>query len=48
MPQTVNAVTSKDVQDFQILDFEDISQLVPGLTLDSNNQGFAASAQDVG
>ena len=45
VPQTVNAVTSKDIQDFQILDFEDISQLVPGLTLNSDNSGFNATAQ---
>jgi iron complex outermembrane recepter protein len=45
VPQTVNAVTSEDFQKYQVLDFEDISQLVPGLTLTSDNSGFNARAQ---
>src|SRR5688572_17719154 len=44
VPQTVNAVTSRDIQEFQILDFEEISQLVPGLTLNSDNSGFNSTA----
>ena len=45
VPQTINAVTTETLQDFNILNFKEVSELIPGLTLESNNQGFAATAQ---
>ena len=44
VPQTVNVVTEKALQDYVIIDFEDISQLVPGLTLEGGTTGYQSSA----
>jgi len=44
VPQTVNAITSSQLKEYSILKFEDISQLVPGLDLNSDNSGFRATA----
>ncbi|MFT4026573.1 MAG: TonB-dependent receptor [Novosphingobium sp.] len=48
VPATVTAVTAQQLQDFQVNKFEDISTLVAGLTLDSDNSGFNARAQTRG
>jgi iron complex outermembrane receptor protein len=44
VPQTVNAVTSDTLQKLEIKRFEDVQAVVPGLSLASNNSGFAAAA----
>src|SRR5439155_18310827 len=48
VPQTVAAVTNKDIQDLNLTKFEDISQLVSGLTLTSDSSGFNATANTRG
>jgi iron complex outermembrane receptor protein len=50
VPQTVQAVTSKQLKDFNILSFEGISQLVPGISLtagDTSGAGASASFRGV-
>lgn len=44
IPQTVNAVTSESIEKLNLLKFEDVQAVVPGLTLASNNTGFGAAA----
>jgi iron complex outermembrane receptor protein len=44
VPQTVNVVTDKALQDYAILDFADVSQLVPGLTLEGGTTGYTSNA----
>jgi iron complex outermembrane receptor protein len=44
VPQTVNAVTSESLEQYNIRKFEDISSLVPGLTLSSGNTGYNSAA----
>jgi iron complex outermembrane receptor protein len=44
VPQTVNAVTGDTLQKLNIKRFEDVQTVVPGLSLASNNSGFAAAA----
>jgi len=43
VPSSITAVTSEQVQDLNIFNFEDVDQLAPGLQLDSGG-GFNASA----
>jgi iron complex outermembrane receptor protein len=44
VPQTVNAVTNETIQKLNILKFEDIQAIVPGLTLSSGNTGYTTAA----
>lgn len=44
VPQTVKAVTGKDLQDFNLTQFKDVQALVPGLTLVQANNGFTTIA----
>jgi iron complex outermembrane receptor protein len=44
VPQTVNAVTGEDLQEFQILSFEDVSDVVSGLVLEGSG-GLNPTAQ---
>jgi iron complex outermembrane receptor protein len=44
VPQTVNAVTSDTLQKLNIKQFQDVQNVVPGLSLISNGTGFQASA----
>jgi iron complex outermembrane receptor protein len=48
VPQTVTAVTSKQIQEYNLTKFQDISQLVPGLNLTTDNTGFGATASTRG
>jgi len=49
VPATVNAVTGEDIQKLNILRFEDLTSVIPGLTLgdDPNGLGFTASVRGV-
>jgi iron complex outermembrane receptor protein len=42
VPQTVSAVTNKDLKDFNATRFQDIASLVSGLTLGIDSNGFPA------
>lgn len=44
VPQTVDAVTAEEIQKLSVLKFEDLSTIVPGLTLASGNTGYNATA----
>lgn len=44
VPQTVNAVSGQALEKLNILEFEDISSVVPGLTLEDGGSGYAYSA----
>ena len=44
IPQTVNAVTSETLEKLNILDFEDVQTVVPGLNLSSGTNGYSTSA----
>lgn len=44
VPQTVNAVSAESVEKLNILKFEDISAVVPGLTLSAGNAGYNTAA----
>lgn len=44
VPQTVRAVNSELMEKLNLLDFEDIEYVVPGLSLDSESNGFSTSA----
>jgi iron complex outermembrane receptor protein len=44
VPQTVNAISSDAIQKFNLLRFEDLSALVPGLTLNPGSAGYDAAA----
>ena len=44
VPQTVQAVTSKDLQEYNLFKFEDIAQLVSGLTLVAPTGGIFVGA----
>ena len=44
VPQTVNVVTDKALEEYVIIDFEDISQLVPGITLEGGTTGYQSNA----
>ena len=44
VPATVSAVTGKQIEDFQITRFQDLAQLVSGLTLENQQAGFGATA----
>lgn len=44
VPQTVNAVTARDLQRFNIQRFEDLQYLVAGLDLSSGARGFSNTA----
>ena len=44
VPQTVNAVTSESVEKLNILRFNEVQSVVPGLTLSSGNNGYTTSA----
>jgi iron complex outermembrane receptor protein len=44
VPQTVDAVTSETIDKLNILKFEDISAVVPGVTLSSGTLGYNAAA----
>lgn len=48
VPATVNAVSGQELQEFNLLKFEDISALVPGLNLDSGSNGFSSTASTRG
>jgi len=37
VPMTVNAVTSETIQKYNMLDFKDVAQVTPGLTMESNS-----------
>src|SRR5688572_11589663 len=40
IPQTVNAVTAETVEKLNILRFDDVQAVVPGLSLSSGNTGY--------
>jgi iron complex outermembrane receptor protein len=44
VPQTVNAVTAESVEKLNILRFDDVQSVVPGLTLSSGNNGYTTAA----
>jgi iron complex outermembrane receptor protein len=44
VPQTVNAVTSDTLQKLNITQFQDVQNVVPGLSLAANDTGFGAAA----
>lgn len=44
VPQSMNAVTADTVQRLNLLQFEDIASVVPGLTLSGGSAGYDASA----
>jgi iron complex outermembrane recepter protein len=44
VPQTVNVVTSDTLDKYVVINFQDVSQLVPGLTLESGTTGYTANA----
>lgn len=44
VPQTINVVSSETVEKLNILRFEDVSSVIPGLTLSSGNGGVNPSA----
>src|SRR5262245_8409818 len=44
VPQTVNVVTSEALKDYVIIDFQDISELVPGITLEGGTTGYQSNA----
>lgn len=44
VPQTVNAVTNDTLAKLNILDFEDIEAVVPGLSLEGGNTGYSTTA----
>jgi iron complex outermembrane receptor protein len=44
VPQTVNALSADTVQKLNILRFEDITQVVPGLTLSAGTAGYDTAA----
>jgi iron complex outermembrane receptor protein len=44
VPQTVNAVTADAVEKLNILRFDDVQSVVPGLTLSSGNNGYTTAA----
>jgi iron complex outermembrane recepter protein len=37
VPMTVNAVTADAIEKYNLLDFKDVAQLAPGLTIEANN-----------
>ncbi|NHO66731.1 TonB-dependent receptor [Aestuariicella hydrocarbonica] len=44
VPQTVNAVSADTFQDLNILNFEDMESVVPGISLESGSNGYTTSA----
>jgi len=44
VPQTVNAVTSEEIEKLNLQNFQDISSVVPGLVLESAGNGFSNTA----
>lgn len=44
VPQTVNVVTSQTLDDYAVIDFQDLSQLIPGLTLEDGTTGHTSNA----
>lgn len=44
VPQTVNAVSGDTLQKLNIQQFQDVQQLVPGLTLNTASNGYGSSA----
>lgn len=44
VPQTVNAVTNDTLAKLNILDFEDVEAVVPGLSLEGGNTGYSTTA----
>ncbi len=44
VPQTVNAIGSDTFESLNILDFEDMESVVPGVSLDSSSNGFSTQA----
>jgi len=44
VPQTVSVVTDKVLEEYVIIDFEDISQIVPGITLEGGTTGYQSNA----
>ncbi|MYM64275.1 TonB-dependent receptor [Pseudomaricurvus sp. HS19] len=44
VPQTVNAVDAETFQKLNILNFQDMQSVVPGVTLDSENNGYTNQA----
>src|SRR5262245_2736992 len=44
VPQTIDAVTAENIEKLNILKLEDISALVPGLSLVSGNSGYNSTA----
>jgi iron complex outermembrane receptor protein len=44
VPQTVNVVTDEALKEYVIIDFEDISELIPGITLEGGTTGYQSNA----
>src|SRR5436305_79642 len=44
VPQTVNAVTSEAIEKLNILNFADIQNVVPGLSLQGSTTGYSTTA----
>src|SRR5580658_8598213 len=44
VPETVNVVTGQEVEKYDVLQFQDIQKLVPGLTLASDTTGYLNTA----
>jgi iron complex outermembrane receptor protein len=44
VPQVVNAVTADALQKLNIIQFQDVQNVVPGLSLATNNAGYGSSA----
>lgn len=44
VPQTVNAVSADKFQELNILNFEDMQSVVPGVTLSSESNGYSTTA----
>lgn len=44
VPQTVNAVSADKFQELNILNFEDMQSVVPGVSLDSESNGYSTAA----
>ncbi|WP_439133305.1 TonB-dependent receptor [Pseudomaricurvus sp.] len=44
VPQTVNAVSSETLKELNILNFQDMENVVPGVTLDTGTTGYSTSA----
>lgn len=44
VPQTVNAVSSETLEELNLLKFEDVQAVIPGLTLASGNTGYTTAA----